>query len=173
MMNFHMAVVTNCQSFAALRNHHLFPGLFTLQVFDFVYMMDFQFHIHRATEFTFLCFQTGIKRRSAFRNHRNHYRLNILTRFALNLVEFREAAHFGTGLCFIGNPPALLSNTVLVVDFVQLSLVLSRQRFQTAILHQVTEIVQTSVITGKKIVIAKPSQFRIKNRHNFQIRVPQ
>ena len=173
MMNFHMAVVTNCQGFTALRNHHLFPGLFSFQIFDFVYMMNFQLHISRAAEFTFLCFQPGIECSPAFCNHRNHYRLNILARLALNLVEFCETAHFGTGFCFIGNPPALLSNTVLVVDFGQLALVLSRQRFQTAILHQVTEIVQTSVIAGEEIVIAKPPQFRIKNRHNFQIRVPQ
>ena len=61
MMNFHMAVVTNCQGFAALRNHHLFPGLFPFQVFDLVYMMNFQLHISRAAEFTFLCFQPGIR----------------------------------------------------------------------------------------------------------------
>ena len=117
MMNFHMTVVTNCQGFATLRNHYLFPRFFPFQVFDLVYMMNFQCYIRRAAKFTFLCFQSGIERSSAFFNHWNHYRLNILTRFAFNFVEFRETAHFGAGFYFVGNTPTLFSDTVFVVDF--------------------------------------------------------
>ena len=54
-----------------------------------------------------------------------------------------------------------------VINLGQFTTVLAGQCFQTAVFHEIAEIVQASVVAGDVIVIANSLQFRIKYRHNL------
>ena len=162
-----MALATDYERFPPFRFHYGFP----LRISEFIQIADhvnlIQLRSLRAAQLT----DMGIK---PLPNGSFpvvilplEYRVGQETLFAV--CDFNRFHSFGSAFGFIWDRPRF-PIFVLTNDFADAGFVLIGNGFQTAVLHEIAEIVQRVVIAGQIIEVAQPPCFGVIMFHNFNVR---